>query len=51
MPPHTDAAHAAITTELVRLTLPHRADSDRPALYQDLPSVTPARIRTKGRTR
>lgn len=28
-PPHTDAAHRAITLELIRLCLPHHPSTDR----------------------
>lgn len=32
LPPHSDTAHAAITAELQRLTLPHHVSTDRPEL-------------------
>lgn len=34
-PPHSDAAHAAIAAELVRLTLPHRG-AERPELVSPI---------------
>lgn len=43
--PHTDDAHAAITTELIRLTLPHHPDSERPELVAPLIEPTPRRPR------
>lgn len=32
LPPHSDQAHAAITAELQRLSLPHHPSTDRPSL-------------------
>lgn len=45
LPPHTDQAHAAITTELQRLCLPHDPESDRPELEAPLIEPAPRRPR------
>lgn len=36
LPPLSDAGHQAVTTELVRLTLPHPHYSERPELVRPI---------------
>lgn len=45
LPPHTDQAHAVITDELRRLSLPHDSDTDRPELVAPLIEPAPRRPR------
>jgi hypothetical protein len=44
-PPLSDAAQAAISAELVRLTLPHPGSTERPSLELDLPDPATRRRR------
>lgn len=53
LPPLSDAGHQAITTELVRLSLPHPHHTDRPELVHPLDeeALTDQIRRTRRRSR